>query len=93
MNDTQRPLQHVQTHYACSPSSFAVRLTDRSNAPEYDEGHTVVIDPDAVVQPGHMVLAVKDGTSPAMLRRLKVQAEGRFLEPLNGNWPTDRLDE
>ena len=76
----------VLTHFPCGPKSFQITLWDRSNSPAFDQGDSVVIDPDVRPEPGDMVLAVVDGA--ALFRRYRPRGEQVELAPLNPDWNT-----
>jgi transcriptional regulator with XRE-family HTH domain len=83
----------VHTHFPCGPHSFQITVSDRSNAPDYEPGDSVIIDPDLKPNPGDMVLVVSDNS--VLFRRYRPRAGTVELIPLNGDWETVtiRLDK
>ncbi|MCH7379351.1 MULTISPECIES: S24 family peptidase [Acinetobacter] len=67
--------------------SFYLEVKGLSNAPYFEEGEKICIDPDyflADIQTGEMVV-VKCGTE-ATFKALVVETNGYYLKPLNPNW-------
>jgi transcriptional regulator with XRE-family HTH domain len=82
--------QHVHTTVDCSEKSFGFVVFDLRNAPEFQVGDRVIIDPVVPAEPGMMVFAVVDGapifaryTAPKKVN--KGHAEF-VLEPLDQAW-------
>lgn len=84
----------VHTYFDCGPDAFAVTISDHSNAPSYQPGDAVVIDPSEAPRPGDMVLAaMKPGDRP-VFRRYAVRTApdtSKFIElkPLNPDWESE----
>lgn len=76
----------VLTHFPCGPKSFQITLWDRSNAPAYDQGDSVIIDPELPPTPGDMVLALVEGNP--LFRRYRERGAELELAPLNPDWNT-----
>jgi transcriptional regulator with XRE-family HTH domain len=84
----------VHTHFPCSQKAFAITIFDRSNAPFFEIGDTVVIDPDATPNPGDMILAVVGPTAqPAFGKYTLKTRHAAALQPLNPDWPTIDIGE
>lgn len=67
--------------------SFYLEIKGLSNAPYFEEGEKICIDPDHTlsdIQNGEMVV-VKCGTE-ATFKALIVESNGYYLRPLNPNW-------
>ena len=56
LQDRDGPVTVNKTHYPCSDRSFEVKLINDANAPVYNDGDFVVIDPQGKLLPGEMVL-------------------------------------
>ena len=86
--------QRSFVHFACSEDAFAVALWDRSNAPEFEGGDLVVIDPAARGAPGRMMFAVVSGQP--VFGRLRMERAGaelrQIIQPLNNAWPETPID-
>lgn len=76
----------VLSHFACGPHSFQISIDDTANAPRFQPGDSVIIDPDLKPTPGDMVLAVIRGT--ALFRKYRQRGKDVDLEPLNPDWET-----
>lgn len=83
----------AHTHFPCGPHAFQITVSDRSNAPDYEPGDSVIIDPDLQPNPGDMVLVVSD--KAVLFRRYRPRSGAVELIPLNGDWETTtvRLDK
>lgn len=71
---------------ACGNELFALRVLGDSMIPEFQEGHIIIIDKDAVVKNGSYVLAVYQ--EEYIFRQLLIDEQRYFLKPLNDNYPT-----
>jgi SOS-response transcriptional repressor LexA len=90
----ETPGESVITHFPCGPNSFAMDIADKSNAPEFLPGDTVVIDPDEQPSPGDMVLAAVGSPAKAVFRQYAVLSgspSGVGLSALNDKWESFRL--
>jgi len=76
------------------PHTFALRVEGESMGPEFRSGDTVLVDPDATVRPGDIVVAKMAADETATLRKYRSRgkdADGRpifELVPLNDDYPT-----
>ncbi len=70
----------------CGNDPFALRVLGDSMAPEFIEGHIIIIEPDGFVQNGSYVFAVYEDES--IFRQLFIEDGHYFLKPLNDNYPT-----
>jgi SOS-response transcriptional repressor LexA len=67
---------------ACSElEPFALRVLGDSMEPEFPEGCIVIVDPGHAAKQGSFVIVEYAGD--VFFRRLAVEGERRFLEPLN----------
>lgn len=77
--------------FPCSTRAFAIEITDNSNAPRFEPGDQVIVDPEVAPVPGDMVLA-SVGAQQLQFRKFRLQGNVRgattVLEPLNIDWPT-----
>ncbi|MCH7391850.1 LexA family protein [Acinetobacter dispersus] len=67
--------------------SFYLSVRGLSNAPHFEEGEKICIDPDydiSVIQTGEMV--VVKCNNEATFKALIVEPNGYYLKPLNPNW-------
>lgn len=67
--------------------SFYLKVRGLSNAPHFEEGEHICIDPDWCledIQTGEMVVVKCDGE--ATFKALIVETNGYYLKPLNPNW-------
>lgn len=80
----------VHTHFDCSDKAFAVPVFDSRNAPDYQRGDNVVIDPAEEPQPGDIVLA-KCKEAP-VLGVFEMRDGCAQITALNKRWDTVRLN-
>lgn len=77
--------------FPCSTRAFAIEIGDNSNAPRFEPGDQVIVDPEVSPVPGDMVLA-SIGAQQFLFRKFRLQGSARgattVLEPLNIDWPT-----
>jgi SOS-response transcriptional repressor LexA len=71
----------------CGGEPFALRVLGDSMAPEFLEGHIIIIEPDGVIHNGAYVLAVAD-KDEYIFRQLQIKNDRYFLKPLNTAYPT-----
>lgn len=80
-------------HFDCSERAFCVDLDDSSNAPRFEPGDRIIVDPELRPVPGDMVMVlVGSPPRPAFRKyRLETRTRGKVavLEPLNTDWPTE----
>jgi DNA polymerase V len=70
----------------CGNEPFALRVLGDSMAPEFVEGHIIIIEPDGVVSNGSYVFAVYE--EEYIFRQLCIENGQYFLKPLNDKYPT-----
>lgn len=71
---------------------FALRVIGQSMAPEFDDGHIIIIEPDGAVRDGSFVLARHDGDY--VFRQIAAAPGGGWcLRALNPAWPDLPLPE
>lgn len=89
-------LHFLQTNLSLSPSSFAMKIPDRSMKPEFNEGDIVIFDPAPSLAPGDFVVATVQGGG-TVFRKYRARGpidgtEAYELVPLNEDYPTYRSD-
>ncbi|EOV8482998.1 TPA: LexA family transcriptional regulator [Klebsiella aerogenes] len=89
LNDTDR---WVETSLRISDNSFALEvkgdsMTNPNGLPTIPEGATVIVDPEAEVMHGKIVVARVDGTNEATVKKLVIDGPQKFLVPLNPRYP------
>ena len=85
-------LEYRDTSIKASPSSFALivkgdSMTNPSGSPSIPEGAKVIVDPEAEVVNGKIVVARLDGTSEVTIKKLVIDGPSKFLSPLNPRYP------
>jgi SOS-response transcriptional repressor LexA len=68
-----------------SAEPFALRVIGDSMAPEFNDGHIVIVDPAMTPQSGAFVIADYEGETT--FRQYVVDGERRFLKALNETYP------
>lgn len=76
----------VFSHFPCGPHSFQITIEDNANAPDFEAGDSVIIDPDLDAKPGDMVLMVVQGAP--LFRKWRPRGKTVELVPLNDDWDT-----
>jgi len=77
---------------SCNESEpFALQVLGDSMAPEFCEGHIIIIEPNGVVESGRYVFAVYQGEY--IFRQLFIDKERYFLQPLNQKYPTLEIED
>ena len=83
--------EQAVAHFPCSEEAFRIFVWDRSNAPTYDVGHSLIIDPAAMPRPDSMVFAVAGEAREPIFGRLRIGRHDGALRytvcPLNTSWP------
>lgn len=83
---------------ALGPHAFGLRVEGDSMAPDFKAGDYVVVDPDAPVEPGDIVVAKLDREEAATLKKYRSRGEDAAghpvfeLVPLNDDYPTLTVD-
>lgn len=77
-------VEYMYSHFDCGERSFQFTISDTSNRPTFEPGDSVVIDPDRVIQPGDMVLAIVDGLP--VFRRYRPRGAVVELHAVNTDW-------
>lgn len=76
--------ERVLTHFPCSETAFQITLHDAANAPLFQAGDSVIIDPAITPTPGDMVLVIVDAAP--LFRRYRPRGTHIELAPLNEDW-------
>ena len=71
----------------CGGEPFALRVLGDSMAPEFLEGHIIIIEPDGAINNGDYVFAVDD-KDEYIFRQLQIENNRYFLKALNKDYPT-----
>jgi len=75
----------------CSAAEpYALRVIGDSMAPEFRDGHIIIVDPGLPAVHGAYVVA--DYRGETIFRQFVVEGEARYLKPLNEAFPAIRLD-
>lgn len=91
------PIQPAQTQdeerieiSGCAEAEpFALRVVGDSMAPEFLDGHIVIVDPAMSVQSGAYVIVDYEGETT--FRQFVVEHERKFLRALNDAFPTTEI--
>lgn len=73
----------------CNHDLLALRVLGDSMAPEFIEGHIIIIDPAGVIEDSTYVLAIYE--NEYIFRQLIIDQEQFFLKPLNEHYPTVQI--
>ncbi|UCH52949.1 MAG: S24 family peptidase [Pseudomonadota bacterium] len=75
-----------ETSGCAAAEPFALRVIGDSMAPEFVDGHIVIVDPVMPLESGAYVVADYDGET--VFRQYWVEGAHRFLKPLNADYAT-----
>jgi SOS-response transcriptional repressor LexA len=78
----------VHTYFPCSDKAFITTVCDDRNAPTYEVGHKIVIDPERKPRPGKMVLVIIN-RQPIFGRYTEKTGKVIVIEALNPHWPAE----
>jgi SOS-response transcriptional repressor LexA len=76
----------AETSGCAAAEPFALRVLGDSMAPEFQDGHIVIVDPAMAPASGAYVVADYDGETT--FRQLVIEGARKFLKPLNASFPT-----
>lgn len=77
---------------SCGESEpFALQVLGDSMAPEFCEGHIIIIEPNGMIENGSYVFAVYEGEY--IFRQLSIEQDRYFLKPLNEQYPTLEIED
>ncbi len=91
-------LEYLQTDQKLGPGAFALIVEGLSMVPQLLPGDKIIVDPQALIRPGDLVVAQIDGEVMATVKQYRDRgkdAQGRpiiELAPANPNYPTLRID-
>lgn len=78
-------------HFPCSEDAFRIFVWDRSNAPRFKPGDSLIIDPQARPAPGDMVFAAAGLSRDPIFGQLSIKRTDTGLvyqvAPLSESWP------
>ena len=87
---TQTPEEERLEISGCAEAEpYALRVIGDSMAPEFLDGHIVIVDPAMAVQSGAYVII--DYAGDTTLRQYVIEADRKYLRPLNANFPSIEL--
>lgn len=82
-----------------SNRAFALKVVGHSMSPDFNDGDTIIVDPDETLVPGCMVIASINGDEEATFKKYRPRgkdssgAEVVELAPLNEDYPTLTIDK
>ncbi|WP_250144275.1 LexA family protein, partial [Escherichia coli] len=85
-------MEYIETSIKVSPSSFALHvkgdsMTNPSGMPSIPEGVKVIVDPEAEVINGKIVVARLTGSDEVTIKKLIIDGPNKYLSPLNPRYP------
>ena len=81
--------ERVEISGCAEAEPYALRVVGDSMAPEFLDGHIVIVDPAMPVQSGAYVVIDYDGETT--FRQFIVDNERKFLRALNGAFPATEI--
>lgn len=83
----------VNTEIRCSKLTFALTVKGDSMEPEFKNGVTIIVDPEAEVNPGDYVIVRNNGDNEAVFKQLVKDGTGLSLMPINPRYDKIPLTE
>lgn len=78
--------EHAEIKSCAEAEPYALRVIGDSMAPEFLDGHIIIIDP--AMSPEHGAYVIIDYQGETTFRRFMVEPGRKFLKPLNDAYPT-----
>lgn len=97
LDDTEYVLKHDEiegwiTSDNVGQNVFALRVSDDSMEPEFQEGDTIIVDPEQTAAHNDFVIA-KNDRGEIIFSQLKIYGGAKVLHPLNPKYPDIELTE
>lgn len=84
-------MQFADAGGACAEAEpFALMVKGDSMAPEFNDGHIILVDPG--MPPGHASYVVAETNGEYIFRQLQFVGDRKYLVPLNDRYPTLELE-
>lgn len=87
----------VSDTYVLTPakgkSMFALKIKNDCMEPEFLEGETIIVNPDAEPKNGDFVIVRDNKSKEATFKQLKIYGNKIILHPLNAKFPDIELEE
>jgi DNA polymerase V len=81
----------AELHGCAEAEPYALRVLGDSMAPEFLDGHIIIVDP--AMPPQHGSYVVIDYQGETTFRQLMIEGERKFLKALNENYPAVEMVE
>lgn len=78
--------EHAEIKSCAEAEPYALRVIGDSMAPEFLDGHIIIIDP--AMSPEHGAYVIIDYQGETTFRQFMVEQGRKFLKPLNDAYPT-----
>ncbi len=88
---TQAQQQHAEIKSCAEAEPYALRVIGDSMAPEFLDGHIIIIDP--AMPPQHGAYVIIDYRGETTFRQFLVEGGRKFLKALNEAYPTIEMVE
>jgi SOS-response transcriptional repressor LexA len=83
--------EHAEIKSCAEAEPFALRVIGDSMAPEFQDGHIIILDPAMAPENGSYVVIEYQGE--ITFSQFIVEANRKFLKPLNDAYPTVEMVE
>ena len=83
--------EHAEIKSCAEAEPYALRVIGDSMAPEFLDGHIIIIDP--AMSPEHGAYVIVDYRGETTFRQFIVESGRKFLKPLNDAYPTIEMVE
>jgi len=83
--------EHAEIKSCAEAEPYALRVIGDSMAPEFLDGHIIIVDP--AMPPQHGAYVVIDYQGETTFRQFMVEGGRKFLKALNGAYPTIEMVE
>lgn len=82
--------EHLPPNIDCGKNGYGLVVTGNSMLPKFEPEDRLYVNPDFQVsdlKTNDLVIVSCDGDSEATFKKIIIEGDSKFLEPLNPNWP------
>ncbi|KCY23008.1 peptidase S24-like family protein [Acinetobacter baumannii 21072] len=82
--------EHLPPNTKSGKNGYGLKITGNSMLPRFEPGDRIYVNPDIQtfdLQTNDLVIVACAGDSEATFKKLIIEGNNRYLEPLNPDWP------